>query len=260
MLAVVGALTLLATIVDPRPLFATQRPNPWGVAALQPLFGSREVGPTDVLWLVSIGLVVAALVEMIVRWRRSTGAERLQYRWFAFGVSIVLVGVLIGIAALFAPWAVALYAVSLNAIPITIGIAVTRHGLYEINRVVSRTVAYAIVTVLAIGVYVLVVTSGTWLFPGAPSIAVAAATLAAAALFLPVLRWVQRRVDRRFDRERYDAARVVDAFGERLRVGSDPLTSVADLTHVVDRALQPSAVGLWTNGGEREAAVAPAVR
>jgi hypothetical protein len=245
-LAVVTALTIVTAVVDPYPLYRTGRANPSGVPVLLPLFGPPEFQLTEILWLAAIGLSVVALVEMLVRWRRSAASERLQYRWFAFGVSIVLMAVLLGVAAMFDPWSLVLYAVALNAIPLTIGIAVTRHGLYQIDRVISRTVAYGIVTLLAVGVYIIVVTSVTWLLPGAPSIAVAAATLAGAALFLPVLRWVQRIVDRRFDRERYDAARIVDAFGEQLRTAVDPARTTGDLATAVDKALQPASLGLWT--------------
>jgi hypothetical protein len=199
-------------------------------------------------------LVVGSLVDLCLRWRRAIGVERLQFRWFAFGVSIVAVEFVVDQTwqaispasyAAFAPfeWIPQL---CLNAIPITIGIAVTRHGLYEINRVISRTVAYSIVTAAAVGVYAAVVSSVTFVLPDAPSFAVAAATLAAAALFLPVLRAVQRRLDRRFDRERYDARKVVDEFGERLRGDADPTGVTPDLIRAVDKALQPASVGVWT--------------
>lgn len=106
--------------------------------------------------------------------------------------------------------------------------------------------AYAIVTLLTVCVYALVVVSITWLLPGLPSVGVALATLIAAALFLPVLRAVQRVVDRRFDRERYNAEKVVDAFGERLRSHLDPHSRGGDLTTAVEQTLQPASVGIWT--------------
>jgi len=107
------------------------------------------------------------------------------------------------------------------------------------------------VTASVIGTYALVVTSISRLLPVSSALAVATATLTAAAVFRPVLRRVQEAVDRRFNRERYDAQRVVDAFGARLRGETDPDAAAADLVAAVGRALQPAAVGLWVRGGAR---------
>jgi hypothetical protein len=139
---------------------------------------------------------------------------------------------------------------SYGLIPIAIAVAVLRYRLYEIDRIISRTAAYALVTLLVLGVYAVVVTSITWLLPGAPAVAVAVATLAAAALALPALRWIRRRVDHRFDRARYDAQRVVESFGERLRNGADPDSAATDLVSAAEQTLQPAAVGLWLVPGE----------
>ncbi|MFB7893534.1 hypothetical protein ACFC1I_15140 [Microbacterium sp. NPDC056044] len=246
-------LTILVPVPDAlEPFFGTR---PWAVAALEP-FSMLAIGLMNLAIPVPIA---AALVDLVVRWRRSKDVERLQYRWFAFGAGVVVVALAIDqLSQLLAPavWAAVLAAVplglALNAIPITIGVAVTRHGLYEINRIVSRTVAYTLVTVAAVVIYAFVVTSVTWLLPGAPSLAVAGATLSAAALFLPVLRRVQRVVDRRFDRERYDSARVVDAFGEEVRSRVDPSGTGTHLVQAVDETLQPASAGLWlAEGGSR---------
>jgi hypothetical protein len=244
--ATAATLIGVLTLVVPTTLSTTGRPNPFAIASLA---GLEDLVRGEILTYALAILLPAALVELAVRWRRATGPERLQFRWFAFGVIVTLV--VIGVSLLIpqsdqVSIGSVLLSFALNAIPVCIGIAVTRHGLYEINRVVSRTVAYAIVTSLAIGVYATVVTSVTWLLPEAPSLGVAAATLAAAALFLPVLRWVQRRLDRRFDRERYSAQKVVDDFGARLRTVVDPATTAGDLRRAVDSALQPASVGVWT--------------
>jgi hypothetical protein len=140
-------------------------------------------------------------------------------------------------------------------IPVAIVIAVLRYHLYDIDRIISRTASYAIVTLVVVGLYVMVVLSIGSILPGLPSVGVALATLAAAAAFLPVLRWVQQRVDRRFDRARYNGQKVVDAFGQRLRNGADPHTSAADLGVAVEAALQPRSMGLWIAGarGDRTA-------
>ncbi len=222
----------------------------WAIEDLAPWTQPANI----VMNLGSAAAAVAAAVELGVRWRRADGAERLQFRWFAFGAGFAASLLLLDTVSQMI-WpdvyaslgdATAYGVITLNAIPVAIGIAVTRHGLYEINRVVSRTVSYAIVTALAVTVYALVVSSVTILLPDASSLAVAAATLVAAAVFLPVLRWVQRRLDRRFDRERYDAQKIVEAFGERLRTGVDPSTTTDDLHVSVERALQPTSVGVWT--------------
>jgi hypothetical protein len=131
-------------------------------------------------------------------------------------------------------------------IPISIAVAVLRYRLFEIDRIISRTAAYALVTVVIIGVYALIVTSVAWLLPDAPTLGVALATLAAAAVFLPVLRVLRRLLDRRFNRAQYDAERVVESFGQRLRTGADPHTAPADLIGAVQRTLEPDVLGIWT--------------
>jgi hypothetical protein len=242
-LAALAATLLVVGVVDPSPLEISGRQNPLGLAAAAPyaefLFG-------DAAFAIVPLIVAAALVDLIRRWRRSTGVQRLQFRWLAYGSAITVATIILTFLMESLPdEAASVLILGLNAIPVAIGIAVTRHGLYEIGRVVSRTVSYAIVTALAIGVYALIVTSLTLLLPGAPAVGVALATLAAAALFLPALRGVQRWVDRRFDRERYVTEKVVDAFGERLRTGGDPATTAPDLMAAVERTLQPASVGIW---------------
>ncbi|MDT0182735.1 hypothetical protein Q9S36_21395 [Microbacterium sp. ARD31] len=245
----VGVVVILMALLAPGPLALSGRANPLGVPGLASVSG---IVLGDEAFL-SVPLVAAgALVDLIMRWVRADGATRLQFRWLAYGMAVTII--LLGSSGFLdgAPPVVA-YAMTfgINAIPIAIWIAVTRHGLYEIGRVVSRTVSYAIVTALVVGVYALVVTSTTWLLPGIPTIGVAVATLAAAALFLPVLRFVQRRIDRRFDREHFDAQKTVDAFGERLRTGIDPARTAPDLVDAIERTLAPRTVGLWTPGGAR---------
>jgi hypothetical protein len=140
----------------------------------------------------------------------------------------------------------ALFSFGLNAIPVAIGIAVTRYRLYEIDRVVSRTTSYVVVTGFLVAVYAATVTAVSRLLPGtSSSFAVAAATLAAAALFRPVLTRVQRTVDHRFNRGQYDAQQTVDAFAGRLRDEVDPDEVSADLLAVLSRTVEPRGVALW---------------
>ena len=130
-------------------------------------------------------------------------------------------------------------------VPVAIGIAVLRYRLYDINRVISRTVAYAIITGLLVGVYAGLVLLATQVLGIHSSVAVAAATLAAAALFSPVRRRVQRAVDRRFNRARYDADQTVAVFAARLKDAVDLDAVRDDLAGVVHRALEPAHVSVW---------------
>ncbi|THG30134.1 hypothetical protein [Naasia lichenicola] len=188
--------------------------------------------------------LVGSLVSLFVRYRRADAVRSAQLRWVfwavALAITVLLLSWLPGFEAL-QTWILLGYAL----IPVAVAIAVLRYHLYDIDRIISRTASYAIVTLVVIGTYALVVVGITAVLPDLPSVSVALATLAAAALFLPVLRLVQRIVDRRFDRARYDAQKVVHAFGERLRNGADPHTAAADLGVAVERSLQPSSMGLW---------------
>ena len=130
-------------------------------------------------------------------------------------------------------------------VAVAIGIAVLRYRLYDIDRVISRTVAYAIVTGVLAGIYAGLVLLATQVFGVHTPVAVAAATLAAAALFSPVRRRVQRMVDRRFNRTRYDADKTVAAFAARLKDAVDLDAVRDDLAGVVSRALEPAHVSVW---------------
>jgi hypothetical protein len=130
-------------------------------------------------------------------------------------------------------------------VPVAIGIAVLRYRLYDIDRIISRTVGYAIVTGLLVGVYAGLVLLATEVLRFRTPVAVAAATLAAAALFTPVRRRVQSRVDRRFNRARYDADQIAAAFATRLKDTVDLGSVRDDLTGIVSRALEPTHVSVW---------------
>jgi hypothetical protein len=138
-------------------------------------------------------------------------------------------------------------AFTLAALPAGLAVAIMRYRLYDIDRIISRTLAYAIVTGLLVGVYAGLVLLATQVLSITSPVAVAAATLATAALFNPVRRRVQRAVDRRFNRARYDADRTIEAFAARLQDSVDLAAVQADLASVVHRALEPAHVTLWTN-------------
>jgi hypothetical protein len=145
----------------------------------------------------------------------------------------------------------------LIALPVSIGVGILRYRLYEIDRIISRTLAYALVTGLLIGVYAGLVLLATQVLSLSSPVAVAASTLTAAALFAPLRRWVQRAVDRRFNRARYDADRMVAQFAARLKDSVDLDTVRFDLASVVHQALEPAHASVWITHG---AAPAPRPR
>ncbi len=131
------------------------------------------------------------------------------------------------------------------AIPVAIGIAILRYGLYGIDRLISRTLSYAVITGTLLVIYLLLVTTVSRIAPASSSLAVAASTLAVAALFQPLRRRVQTVVDRKFNRARYDADRTVDAFTRTLREEVDLDAVSSDLIATVHDTLEPARVGLW---------------
>jgi hypothetical protein len=190
---------------------------------------------------------IGSIASLFVRYRQADSVARAQLRWVFWGSTIpisllILNWVLPNFTDLVSSILLATYAL----IPIAIGVAVMRYGLYGIDRIISRTVSYAIVTIAIVAVYVGIVLGIGALLPRANSVGVAVATLAAAAVFLPLLRVVQGWVDRRFNRAAYNAQKVVEAFGERLRNGADPHTASVDLLTAVEQTLQPSNLGVWT--------------
>ena len=199
---------------------------------------------------------VAAIVSLAVRYRRAATAERAQLKWLVYAGALIMATLVAevllqkfmgtGTAATNLQNAISSGAIAL--VPVAIGIAVLRYRLYDIDRIISRTLAYAIVTGLLIGIYTGLVLLATEVLGIHSAVAVAAATLAAAALFNPVRRRVQHRVDRRFNRARYDADETVAAFAARLKDAVDLDTVRADLATVVQTALEPAQVWVWTSG------------
>jgi hypothetical protein len=216
--------------------------NPLGLRALGPL--------PQILALTGAGLLLmgtaAGAVALVLRFRRSRGAERQQLRWVALGGCCALLGpataLVPGIPAIVGNIGGTL---GILAVPVCVGVAVLRYRLYDLGRVVSRTVSYAVVTALLLSVYLVLVTTSVRLLPDSSSLAVAASTLAAAALFRPLRRRVQTAVDHRFNRSRYDADRTVDAFTRQLRDEVDLDTVRTDLLHAIHDTLQPASAGLW---------------
>jgi len=196
-------------------------------------------------FLVSVALLVG-LAAVVVRFAKSSGEERLQLKWWCATAAPVLVVVL---AASIVNSAVVnvLQSLALLCMWTAIAIAVLKHRLYEIDRIISRTLAYAIVTGLLVGVYAGLVLLATQVLTLKSPVAVAGSTLVAAALSSPLRSRVQRAVDRRFNRARYDADQMVAAFAARLKDAVDPNAVQADLASVVQRALEPAHVSMWMN-------------
>jgi hypothetical protein len=195
--------------------------------------------------------VVAAVVSLVVRFRRATGVERQQLKWFAYGVGLLLLIAATGpITDAAGPVAGALvFPVLISGVPVAIGVAVLRYRLYDIDRLINRTLVYGLLTALLAGVYGGVVLILGQLFGGIgdrpPSWAVAGATLAAAALFQPARHRIQAAVDRRFNRRRYNTAQTIHAFSTRLRDQIELDTLTVELLAVVDQTVEPTQVSLW---------------
>jgi hypothetical protein len=180
----------------------------------------------------------------VLSWRLAAGERRQQLKWLASGVVVTLGVGVVGSSLL--PGAVGqVLSVAIVALPASIGVGILKYRLYEIDRLISRTLAYAIVTGLLVGVYTGLVLLATEVLRVRGPVAVAAATLAAAALFTPLRRRVQRAVDRRFNRARYDADQTVAAFAARLKDTVDLHSVRDDLATVVDQALEPAHVSVW---------------
>jgi hypothetical protein len=213
-----------------------------------PLAAAGRLGAVITL----VGLLAAA-GSLVVRFRRARGVERLQLRWMAAAAALVglaAAAILVSWAALGSAaqplweWVTALYLVGL---PLATGAAVLRYRLYDLDRIISRTLAWTVLTVLlGLGYAAVVLLLGRLLpQPERSSLVVAAATLGVAAVFQPARRRVQEAVDRRFNRRRYDAARTIAAFSARLRDELDLDTLSAELLAVTDQTVQPTTVTLW---------------
>jgi hypothetical protein len=227
-------------------------PNPLGFLPSHGWFSNLLAGAA-VLGIASAVLVVASV---FARRRRASAELRKQLAWLGYvGLFVALplavfipYGLLVHgrvdevVGVLF--WTFVLLAPTVG-IPVACTVAVLRYRLYEIDRLISRTVSYAIVTGLLVGMYAGLVLLATQVLRFREPVAVAVATLAAAALFTPLRARVQRRVDRRFNRARYDAERTVTAFAVRLKDAVDPDAVRTDLLGVVQRSLEPAHAALW---------------
>jgi len=195
--------------------------------------------------IVIIGLSFVG--HQVLSWRRAGGDRRQQLKWLACGGAVaaasLLLAAAVGVAGLLA---------GLAALPIGIGIGILRYRLYDIDRIISRTLAYALVTGMLAGVYAGLVLLATKVLSVHTPVAVAVATLAAAALFNPLRRRVQNIVDRRFNRARYDADRIIAGFAARLKDAVDLDAVRADLAGSVQQTLEPAHISVWIRPGGRQ--------
>jgi hypothetical protein len=202
-----------------------------------------------VAFLLYVGIALSWVVGQLLKFRRATGEQRQQLKWLLSGATICIVGVVLGNTLASTHGVVGALAivgwVGIAALPTAIGVGVLKYRLFEIDRLISRTVSYLVITGLLVGVFVGIVALATDVLPFSSPVAVAASTLAAAALFNPLRRRVQHLVDRRFNRARYDADTIVAAFTLRLRDAVDLDTVRHELLAAVDGAVQPAHASVW---------------
>ncbi len=217
-----------------------------GVASIE---GSRVGSFFGLLFLAGL---VASMLSSALRVKRSQGVEREQMRWFGFAVVLIVLLVLIEatVGRTLPTVIVSLAeALVLSFFVVSCGVAILRYRLYDIDRIISRSTSYALVTAFVVVVYLGVVAAASTVVPVSDTLPVAVATLVAAAVFRPALRWIRATVDRRFDRARYDSENMVDAFSERLAREVDASVVTDELIEVLNKTVQPSSVGLWVIGG-----------
>jgi hypothetical protein len=222
----------------------------------------------DALFLPSALVVLVALVagagSLLGRFRRARGVERLQLRWLVLAATVSAAALLLAIATLVLDGDTSLFqaalGVSVGLLPVATGAAILRYRLYDLDRIISRTVAYGLLTVLLSLGYTGVVLGLGRLLPQNSSLVVAAATLAVAAVFQPARRRIQQIVDRRFNRRRHDTAQAIAAFSARLREQVDLNTLTGELLMAVEATMQPAQASLWLRSRAPSGSAHPGAR
>ena len=245
-LAVAVAVALVAALIAPGSL------DPLAQFVSGPLdpqvYGGALRVANQLALLVGLLTILAGAASLVARFRSARGVERQQLQWVALaaaltGLSMLAAAILIAAGEVnLAAWA---SVVGVLFLPLATGAAILRYRLYDLDRIISRTLAYGLLTVLLGLGYAAVVLGLGRLLPEGSSLVVAGATLAVAAAFQPARRRIQQAVDRRFNRRRHDAARVIDGFGARLRDQVDLDSLTAEVLAVVDQTMQPTQASLW---------------
>jgi hypothetical protein len=253
----VGALLFLSGV-----LWGALMYGQWAVAAAGRSVGVAADGTPDVIqnppasmipWLIIENIGFFALLASWVTWlavqipkyRRSRGDRRLQLKWLYSGAAVFVIFFGVGVLDVTGPVVSDILAFGIAALPIALGVGILKFRLYEIDRVISRTVSYTLVTGLVVGVYIGVVLLTTHVLGFSSSVGVAASTLVAAVLFTPLRRRVQRIVDKRFNRARYDAEATVAAFADKVRASADLPEVQRELVATASQAFEPTHVSVW---------------
>jgi hypothetical protein len=253
--AVAGSLLLVLAVPF---AFAEDGPtagNPW---AVQGSVGRYLALTAEAGVFVMFGLVLVGMFSLVPRFRRAGPVERRQLAWFLYAAALIGLYLVLDAFGLIpvSPIGAAVGAAAIALLPIAVGVAVLKYRLFEIDRIVSRTVSYGLLSAGLIGLYLLVVALLRPLlepFTGSSTLAVAGSTLAVAAVFNPARRRLQEVVDRRFDRARYDAARAVDAFSARLRSEVDLDEITERLCDTITATVAPGKVTVWLRpAGQRK--------
>jgi MFS family permease len=252
--AVVFALLGVLAVFEPGRLPEVPAPNPTGIERAGGIIESSQ----NVLIPLTLSIVLAMAASVIVRFRQARGEERQQLKWLAY--TAVFLGTLLGVGVLnlqvlhnrVIEFAVGISStVAILAVPAAIGVAILRYGLYEIDIVINRTLVYGALTAALVAVYFGGVATLQALLRGLtgqeqqPQFAIVVSTLAIAALFDPLRRGIQRFIDRRFYRRKYNAAKTLSAFNSRLREETDLDSLTDEVLGVVRETMQPAHASLW---------------
>jgi hypothetical protein len=214
--------------------------------------GGKQTGASaaigTLVFLLGFVLALSFVFAQLLAYRRSRGDRREQLKWLMSGSAIGIVSLAIALSPINKAIG-SVVSLGILAVPLSMGVGILKYRLYDIDRLISRTLSYAVVTGVLVGVYIGLVTLTTRALPLSSPIGVAASTLTVAALFNPVRRRAQRIIDHRFNRARYDADATIAAFTAVLRDEVDLEQVQRDLVDVVNRSVQPTHVAVWINAG-----------
>jgi hypothetical protein len=235
------ALAIVGFALDPGPLESLPfAESPLGLESA----GAIPEGIQVMGGVLAAGGGFGALLSLLVRYHRSRDEQRAQLKWFAYAAVLGMVAVLV----VPEPWGATVWTLGPSGLPVAAGVAILKYRLYDIDRIISRTLVYAILSAFLGAVYlgaVVILQASLGRRLGASPPAVAGTTLGVAALFRPARRGIQAIIDRRFDRARYDAQRTVEAFGVRLRDEVSLERLARDLLDVVRGTMAPAHASLW---------------